>query len=183
MNKEIDFIKAIVKEAEKFINKDFTKEIKGGESDFVTNLDLEIETFLIDKLKKEYPDFDIVSEEFNNNNEVTENCFIIDPIDGTINFANNLPLWGIQIACVKNGETIASVINFPKINEFYYADKTGAYLNDNKITINEVPEKYKLLVNYRINAAIWNKGKKGYKNPPDKSNFPLIRAKNRNNKG
>jgi len=141
MNKGIDFIKAIVKEAEKFITKDFTKEIKGGESDLVTNLDLEIETFLIDKLKKEYPDFDIVSEEFNNNNEVTENCFIIDPIDGTINFANNLPLWGIQIACVKNGETIASVINFPKINEFYYADKTGAYLNDNKITINEVPIK------------------------------------------
>lgn len=72
---------------------------------------------------------------------MTDNCFVIDPIDGTINFANNLPLWGIQIACVKNGKTIASAINLPRINEFYYADETGAYLNDQPIRINEVPLK------------------------------------------
>ncbi|MDE6142264.1 MAG: inositol monophosphatase, partial [Bacilli bacterium] len=106
--------------------------------DLVTTLELEIEKFLIHKIKEEYPHFDIVSEEYNTNNQVTENCFIIDPIDGTINFANNLPLWGIQIACVKNGKTIASVISLPRINEFYYADETGAYLNDKLIKVNEV---------------------------------------------
>jgi fructose-1,6-bisphosphatase/inositol monophosphatase family enzyme len=79
-----------------------------------------------------------VSEEFNTNNKVTGNCFIIDAIDGTINFANNLPLWGIQIACVKNDQTIASVISLPRINELYYADDSGAYLNNQKIKINEV---------------------------------------------
>ncbi len=47
-------------------------------SDLVTSLDLEIEKFLIDEIKKQYPNFDIVSEEFNTNNKVTENCFIID---------------------------------------------------------------------------------------------------------
>lgn len=107
----------------------------------VTNLDLEIEKYLIKKIKKQYPDFDIVSEEFNTGAKITDNCFIIDPIDGTINFANNLPLWGIQIACVKNGKTIASVISLPRINEFYYADETGAYLNNEKIQVNEVPIK------------------------------------------
>ena len=107
----------------------------------VTNLDLEIEKYLIKKIKKQYPDFDIVSEEFNTGAKITDNCFIIDPIDGTINFANNLPLWGIQIACVKNRKTIASVISLPRINEFYYADETGAYLNNEKIQVNEVPIK------------------------------------------
>lgn len=135
--KEIEFIKSIVKEANNITNQKFEIYNKDGEYDLVTNLDLEIERFLIDKIKAEYPDFDIVSEEYNTNNQVTENCFIIDPIDGTINFANNLPLWGIQIACVKKGKTIASVISLPRINEFYYADETGAYLNDKLIKVNE----------------------------------------------
>ena len=141
MKKEIDFLKEIVLQATNLTNKSFEIMNKGAEYDLVTNLDLEIEKFLIDKIRKEYPDFDIVSEEYNTNGKVTENCFIIDPIDGTINFANNLPLWAIQVACVKNGKTIASVINMPRINEFYWADETGAYLNDKKISVNEVPIK------------------------------------------
>lgn len=142
--KEIDFIKRIVKEANDITNKNFEIYNKDSEYDLVTNLDLEIEKYLIEEIKKEYPTFDIVSEEFNTHNEVTENCFIIDPIDGTINFANNLPLWGIQIACVKNGETIASIISLPRINEFYYADETGAYLNEQPIKVNVVDIKKSL---------------------------------------
>lgn len=130
--KEIDFLKKTVLEANKISNNPFKVRNKNSENDLVTNLDLEIEKFLIDEIGKEYPNFDIVSEEYNTNNQITDNCFIIDPIDGTINFANNLPLWGIQVACVKNGKTIVSVISLPRINEFYYADETGAYLNDEK---------------------------------------------------
>ena len=141
---EIDFLKRIVSEASKISEKNFDISSKGGENDLVTSLDLEIEKYLINEIKSNYPDYDIVSEEFNNNGEVTDNCFIIDPIDGTINFANYLPLWGIQIACRKNGETIASVISFPRINELYYADSTGAYLNDKKISVNVVPIKNSL---------------------------------------
>lgn len=136
--KEIDFLKKIVLDANKISDKAFEVSSKGAENDLVTNLDLEIEKFLISEIKKEYPNFEIVSEEYNTNNKITDNCFIIDPIDGTINFANNLPLWGIQVACVKDGKIIASVISLPRINEFYYADETGAYLNDKKININEV---------------------------------------------
>ncbi len=139
--KEIEFLKQTVREAEDISIQDFKVESKGAENDLVTSLDLKIEDYIINKIKEEYPDFNIVSEEYNTNNQVTDNCFIIDPIDGTINFANNLPLWGIQIACVKNGNTIASVISLPRINEFYYADETGAYLNDQLINVNEVPIK------------------------------------------
>jgi len=60
--KEIEFIKNIVKEANEISNQQFKIYDKDGEYDLVTNLDLKIEKFLIDKIKKEYPDFDIVSE-------------------------------------------------------------------------------------------------------------------------
>lgn len=139
--KEIEFLKKIVLNANKISENAFEVKSKGAENDLITNLDLEIENYLINEIKKEYPTFDIVSEEYNTNNKMSDNCFIIDPIDGTINFANNLPLWGIQVACVKDGKTIASVISLPRINEFYYADETGAYLNDKKINVNEVPIK------------------------------------------
>lgn len=138
---EIEFLKTIVKEAEQLTHKEFAVHPKGDRSDLVTDLDWEIEQFLIGKIRESYPDFDIVSEEFNTDGKVTDNCFIIDPIDGTINFANHIPIWGIQIACRKGGETVASVIDLPRLGEFYYADKTGAYLNGQKISVREVPVK------------------------------------------
>ena len=138
---EIDFLKRITKEAEKISKQSYSTHQKDNDGDLVTDLDLEIEKYLIKEIQQNYPNYDIISEEFNSDGNITENCFIIDPIDGTINFANGLPLWGTQIACRKNGKTIASVINLPKIGEFYYADQTGAYLNNQKITVKKVPLK------------------------------------------
>ncbi|MBR4745563.1 MAG: inositol monophosphatase, partial [Clostridia bacterium] len=137
----IEFLKKIVNEATKLTNKTFEVHAKGDLGDLVTNLDLEIEKFLIRKMKEIYPDYDIVSEEFNSKKQVTNNCFIIDPIDGTINFANGIPLWAIQVACVQNGKTVASVISLPKLNELYWADKTGAYLNGKQIYVREIDTK------------------------------------------
>ena len=135
---EGEFIKSIVREAEELLSRDFAVYVKGPEGDLVTDADYLVERFLIEKIQAEYPDFAIISEEFNPNTATNENCFIIDPIDGTKNFANGLPLWGIQVACRKNGETIASVIDLPALKEFYFADKSGAYLNREKISVREV---------------------------------------------
>jgi len=128
------FLIKITKEASVLISDEFKVEQKGDAYDLITNFDVEIEEFLIKKIGEEYPSFDIVSEEKNFEHSVTENCFVIDPIDGTINFANTLPLWGIQIACVINFEVVAAVIYLPKMNELYSANKSGAYLNDQKVT-------------------------------------------------
>jgi myo-inositol-1(or 4)-monophosphatase len=108
---------------------------KKGDDDIVTEADKKIEKYLIKKLYTKYPKFDIVSEEYNSKKELTENCFIIDPIDGTKNFASGLPLWGIQMACVKNGEVVSSVLYFPKLKEMYYADADGAYCNFKKLDL------------------------------------------------
>lgn len=141
MKKETKFLVDVLKSASKLITEEFEVNAKDDKGDLVTNFDFEIEKFIISKLKKEYPDFDIISEEFNSDGKLTENCFTIDPIDGTINFANKFAEWVIQVACIKNGETCASVIYVPRLNEMYYADQTGAYLNDKKICVNNLPIK------------------------------------------
>lgn len=150
MAEELEFLIEIVKEAEKISKEKWTVQAKGDGADLVTNLDGKIENFLIGKIKEKYPHFDIVSEEGNYDKQVTDNCFIIDPIDGTVNFANHIPFWAIQVACRKNGNPVASVIDMPDLNEFYYADENGAFLNGRKIHVNEVPLKNTL---YTLNGG------------------------------
>lgn len=146
MTNELKFLLDIVAQAREISKEEFTVKLKDGVNDLVTNLDVKIEKFLIKQIKKNYPEFDVVSEEGNSKHQLTDNCFVIDPIDGTINFANGLPLWAIQIACRKNGKTVAAVIDFPKLGETCYADKNGAYINGEKISVREVPVRNALFV-------------------------------------
>ena len=138
MSMELKFLIELVKEASKLITDEFEVKSKDDKGDLVTNFDYEIEKYIIAKIKKHYPKFSIVSEEYNNKEGLTDNCFTIDPIDGTINFANNIPLWGIQIACIKDKKICAAVIYLPKLNELYYADENGAFLNDIPISVNKL---------------------------------------------
>lgn len=136
MSEELKFLIDIVKNSSFLINDEFEVKAKDDKGDLVTNFDYEIEKYMIEKIKEAYPEFSIVSEEFNSKKELENNCFTIDPIDGTINFAHNIPLWGIQVACIKNGKTCAAVIYLPKFDELYYADETGAFLNGKQISVN-----------------------------------------------
>ena len=135
MQKLTKYLCGIVQQAAKITNKSFNIYIKDELGDIVTDIDKEVETFLIEKLNQKYPEFDIVSEEFNPNHSASSYCFVIDPIDGTINFAAGLPLWGIQIAALANAEIVASVIYLPKLDELYYADCDGAFLNGKRLEI------------------------------------------------
>ncbi|MBR4270397.1 MAG: inositol monophosphatase [Clostridia bacterium] len=141
MEKITIFLAKLVKHAANLVTSDFEVKAKDDKGDVVTNMDTKIEEFLILSLKNKYPDFDIVSEEFNSKKKVTPNCFIIDPIDGTANFSYNIPLWGIQIACVKNGEVCSAAIYLPCLKELYYADSSGAYLNKKPISVKDYPKR------------------------------------------
>lgn len=150
------FLIDIVKKSYLLISDKVEVQEKDTQGDLVTNFDFLIEQHLIKSIKEKYPKFDIVSEEYNSSKELTDNCFTVDPLDGTINFANGLPLWGIQVACIKNGKTCSAVIYLPELNELYYADKEGSFLNGKAIKVNnstpfrslytvESKENYKLL--------------------------------------
>lgn len=135
MTDETKNLVSIVRRAARLITPEFSVKSKDEKGDLVTNFDYEIETFLIDKIKKAYPGFQIISEEFNAHAKECQNYFTIDPIDGTVNFANGLPLWGIQVACVKNGEPCCSVIFLPDLKQMYCADQEGAFLNGERIHV------------------------------------------------
>ena len=139
MTKDAQFLIDACKSAAELITDEFVVNSKNENGDLVTNFDLEVENFLIERLRGEYPNFEIVSEEYNPDVNGGENYFTIDPIDGTVNFAHGLPLWAITVAMVRDGKLVACVIYAPKLNELYYADESGAYLNDKKISVNKLP--------------------------------------------
>lgn len=129
MQKLTKYLCGIIKQAAKLTTKPFNIYDKDAFGDVVTDIDKQVEEFVITKLNQKFPDFEIVSEEYNPDHKTTENCFIIDPIDGTKNFAAEIPLWGMQAAAMQDGEVVASVIYLPKFDELYYADCDGAFLN------------------------------------------------------
>ena len=108
-----------------------------GPGDFVTSADKRTEKILIDELLKAHPDYGIVTEEagFINKSNI-KNRWIIDPIDGTMNFLNGVPQFAISIGYEEAGEIICGVIFNPITNEMFCAEKgNGAYLNNSRIRV------------------------------------------------
>ena len=110
---------------------------KKGPSDFVTNSDLKTEKIIIDELKKARPNYSILSEENGiENNKDKNNTWIIDPIDGTINFLHGIPHFAISIALKSNNEIISGLIYDPIKDEMFFAEKNnGAFFNNQRIRV------------------------------------------------
>ena len=108
-----------------------------GPGDFVSSADKRTEKIIIDELQRAHPEYGIVTEEtgiINKSN--TKNRWIIDPIDGTMNFLNGIPQFAISIGYEENNEIICGVIFNPIMNEMFCAEKgNGAYLNNSRIRV------------------------------------------------
>jgi len=115
---------------------------KKGPSDFVTNSDLKAEKIIIGELKKAKPNYSIISEENGiENNKDKNNTWIIDPIDGTINFLHGIPHFAISIALKFKDEIISGLIFDPIKNEMFFAEKNGgAYFNNHRIRVSKKNE-------------------------------------------
>ena len=112
---------------------------KKGPSDFVTNSDLRVEKIIIEELRKAKPNYSIISEE--KGLEICadkENLWIIDPIDGTINFLHGIPHFAISIALKSRNEIISGIIFDPIKDEIFFAEKdNGAYFNNHRIRVSK----------------------------------------------
>lgn len=108
-------------------------------NDIVTNVDLFMEQNIVKELSKLYPSHSFFAEESGETKKDEDGDFyqwIIDPIDGTIQFASGLPDFGIVVALQKNHETILGVTYLPKLNELYTAIKgKGAFCNGKKLSV------------------------------------------------
>lgn len=110
--KILEFLEKLAKNAEKIIKEHPNYSVfEKGVRDVVTELDVEVEKYCIAEIKANYPEVAIVSEELNSDKQIEKCCFLIDPIDGTKNFAHGLPICGIQLAYMEKGKVLASVIN------------------------------------------------------------------------
>ena len=112
---------------------------KKGPKDFVTNSDFKTEKIIIDELKKAKPNYSIISEEIGiENNKDKNNTWIIDPIDGTINYLHGVPHFAISIALKSHDQIIAGLIYDPIKDEMFYAEKNnGAYFNNQRIKVSK----------------------------------------------
>jgi myo-inositol-1(or 4)-monophosphatase len=110
-----------------------------GPGDFVTSADKRTEKIIIDELLRAHSDYGIISEEtgvINKSN--VKNRWIIDPIDGTMNFLNGIPQFAISIAYEENNEIICGIIFDPIKNEMFCAEKgNGAFLNNSRIRVSK----------------------------------------------
>ncbi|MGZ8356648.1 MAG: inositol monophosphatase family protein [Telluria sp.] len=108
-------------------------------NDFVTDVDQAAEQAIIETLLKAYPDHAILAEESGasaNLNDESEYSWIIDPIDGTVNFMHGYPNYCISIALQQKGVTTQAVIYDPVRNDLFTATKgAGAFLNEKRIRV------------------------------------------------
>ena len=110
-----------------------------GPTDFVTNSDIKTEKIIIEELKKAKPNYSILSEEFGiEKNKDKNNTWIIDPIDGTVNFLHGIPHFAISIALKSNGEIVSGLIFDPIKDELFFAEKnSGAFFNNHRIRVSK----------------------------------------------
>lgn len=105
----------------------------------VTQLDKDIETFVIKALKKVYPDIPFVGEECGGN-RTAERFWLMDPIDGTQHFVRGLPFCTVMLALIEKGEVVFSAIYDFVGNKMYHAQKgKGAYCDNKKIKVSNRP--------------------------------------------
>jgi len=133
------FIQTISKKASAVVLERFgkvgVKYMKSDQAwDCVTEADLMSERLIINAIQRSYPEHGIISEERGRINDTAEYVWIIDPIDGTLNFVSGVPMFGVMICLARRGKVILSTINLPATREFFFAQRgKGAYLNGKRI--------------------------------------------------
>lgn len=113
-------------------------------NDLVTNIDRSTEELIIDELRRAYPDDQILGEEFGESAPdaaQSKRQWIIDPIDGTVNFTKGIPLYCVSIGLQIDGHTVVAAIYDPLRDELFSAARgQGAHLNGRPISVSDCAE-------------------------------------------
>ena len=118
-----------------------------GEINIVTEVDKLCEKEIISILHGEFPTHDILAEEGSGKRKDSEYKWIIDPLDGTTNYAHGYPLFCTSIALEYKGEIILGVVYEPNLKELFVTEKgSGAILNGEKIQVSQIVELKRALI-------------------------------------
>jgi myo-inositol-1(or 4)-monophosphatase len=157
MNNYGIFIESILKHASQIANEKFGKVsgiVKAGDNNQVlTETDLEIGKYIVGQITDSFPEHNIIDEEAGVINNGSKLTWVVDPIDGTSNFANGVPTYGIMIGLLSEDRPVAGGIAIPAFDEIYVASKsTGATCNGERISVTEEPNLLNALVAYGIDG-------------------------------
>ena len=112
---------------------------KGRRADLVTLADGAAEKAIAERLRADFPDASFLGEEGGLRQGTSRERWIVDPLDGTTNFAHAYPIFCVSIAFEREGELIAAVVYAPAMNECFVAEHgAGATLNDKPIHVSEI---------------------------------------------
>ncbi len=112
--------------------------------DIVTNADIDSQQFIVESIRKKFPSHGVYGEESGQLDDQVAGSdyrWVVDPLDGTVNYAAGLDLWCVSMALVdRRGNPQASVVFLPAFNELFHAVKGGgAYLNGSRIHVSRRP--------------------------------------------
>lgn len=107
-----------------------------GMQNLVTEMDHASEVLIKDMISSRYPRAKILAEESGGSEDLEELTWVIDPIDGTVNYAHGVPIYCISIAAVRHNEPVIGVIYNPNTEELFTATRgAGAFLNDVRLSV------------------------------------------------
>jgi len=113
---------------------------KSHRADLVTEADKASEAVIVARLHAEYPAATILGEEGGERKGTSQERWIVDPLDGTTNFAHGYPLFCISIAYERDGELLAGVVYAPIMNELFAAGRgAGVRLDDKPLHVSTIP--------------------------------------------
>lgn len=131
----------------KYYGKQKQIEYKANEFDLVTNADKEAEEIIIKTISSKFKSHDILAEESQKTELTSDFVWVIDPLDGTTNYAHNFPQFCVSIALMHKKEIILGIVYDAVKKELFHGIKgEGAYLNDEKIQVSETKEVPKSLL-------------------------------------
>lgn len=152
-----DFIVKVLEEASGIARSSFGK-VSGttkpeDNNQVLTETDIEIGNAIVDAIRAKYPEHNIIDEEagiVDNNSRYT---WVVDPIDGTSNFANGIPTYGIMIGLLEDATPIAGGVALPSFNQVFVATKgNGAFCNGSPVHVTNEQDLLKTLVAYGIDG-------------------------------
>lgn len=140
----LDFAVSAAKEAGLFLKKNLHKGHSvhyKGEINIVTDEDRKSEEMILGRISREFPGHDILSEESAARGSGAEFRWIVDPLDGTTNYAHGFPVFCVSMALQRNGVTIVGCVYNPMLDEMFTARAgSGAFLNGDRIRVSDTAD-------------------------------------------
>ncbi|NMC80795.1 MAG: inositol monophosphatase [Chloroflexi bacterium] len=127
-----------------------------GVIDLVTEMDQEAEALITTSLRQSFPDYGFLGEEGSRAEGNGKACWIIDPIDGTTNYAHGYPFFAVSIALEVQGEITVGVVYNPMLDELFTAQKgKGAFLNGEAIRVTSTADIARALLASGFPYDVW----------------------------